>query len=543
VASAGNNGYGRTFPGDLPYVTSVGGTTLARSSFNTRGWTETAWTDTNSGCSALEVKPSWQRSDSSPVTGCPNRTQNDVSADADPNSGVAVYDSYQRSSKWTKQGGTALAAAIVTAAYALAGSPAPRTYPVSYLYQHPTRDLHDVTSGSNGGCADNPAYICNAAKGFDGPAGLGTPDGAGAFTAVGTDPVTLMDPGTQDAQAGEQIQFSITGLDSRAGSVLRYTAAGLPAGLSIAARAHSTDAVILGNLPATPHSYTVTVTGTDTRTGRAGTTRFLVVATGSLTPSAPPTTTIMTDIDAVNRTGSECLDGGNQTVGAAVTVELCENYLGENWTYLPEGNPGGPAEITSSGVCLGLVGAAPVLVRCDQSNQSDGWYLSYGGLLVNAATNTCLDAGQYAGPLTMQACNGSLPGQQWQVQHSTLQSAIPGICIAAADTAPNFTQTYYGPVEVEPCGQTGLDYQFVFQPTNSIWSGFGCMSSAFGGLESGSICGGPNLEGDWIVIGAGELMDEGTGLCAGDPGDSTEAGTQLQLEPCYGGLGELWSIG
>jgi hypothetical protein len=540
VAAAGNNGYGRTFPGDLPYVTSVGGTTLTRSSVNTRGWAEAAWADTNSGCSAVEIKPSWQRADTSPVTGCPNRTQNDVSADADPESGVAVYDSYKQSSKWIKEGETALAAAIVTAAYALAGPPAPRSYPASYPYQH-IRDLNDVTFGSNGGCPDNPAYICNAAKGFDGPTGLGTPEGIGAFTDAGTDPVTLMDPGTQDAQAGTQIDFRITGLDARQGAVLRYKAVGLPRGLSVAALAHSTTALIRGHLPAIARGYTVTITGTDTRTHKAGTTRFLIVATGSMTPATPPTSTIVTDIK--DRAGSECLDGGTQTAGSAVTVQLCEGYLAEIWTYLPEGGPGDPAELTTNGLCLGLAGTAPVLVTCNQSSASDGWYRRYDGLLANARTGTCLDAGQYTGPLTLQACNMALTQQQWQVQGSTLQSAIPGVCVAADDTSPNFTQTYYGPVEVEPCGQVGLDYGFAFAPTNLIWNEFGCVSSSFGGLESGSTCGGPSLEGDWIVIGAGELMDQGTGLCIGDPGGTTNAGTQLDLEPCYGGLGELWSVG
>ncbi len=542
VAAAGNNGYGRTFPGDLPYVTSVGGTTLARSSVNTRGWTETAWADTNSGCSALEIKPSWQRSDTSPVTGCPNRTQNDVSADADPASGVTVYDSYRQSSKWTKQGGTALAAAIVTATYALAGPPAPRSYPASYPYQHP-RDLHDVTSGSNGPCTDNPPYICNAGTGFDGPTGLGTPNGTGAFTAAGTDPVTLMDPGTQDAEAGSQIEFSITGLDTRSGAALRYTATGLPAGLSIARIAHSTDAVILGNLPATPASYTVTVTGTDTKTHKAGTTRFLIVGAGSLTPAAPPTTTIVTDIDESSGTGSECLDGGTQTVGAAVTVQLCEDYLAENWTYLPDGGPGDPAELTTDGLCLGLAGTAPVLVTCDQSSASDGWYLIYDGLLANAATGTCLDAGQYAGPLTLQTCDGSLTQQQWRVQTSSMQSAIPGICVASDDYPPDYQKAILGQVEVATCGQADLDYLFTFQPSNLISTAWGCLESSFGGIVSAQSCGGPTLEGDWIVLGAGELMDEGTGLCIGDPGDTTVAGTQLDLEPCYDGLGELWSVG
>jgi hypothetical protein len=39
--------------------------------------------------------------------------------------------------------------------------------------------MFDVTSGSDGSCS--PAYLCTAVKGYDGPTGLGTPDGIGAF--------------------------------------------------------------------------------------------------------------------------------------------------------------------------------------------------------------------------------------------------------------------------------------------------------------------------------------------------------------------------
>jgi hypothetical protein len=536
VAAAGNNGYEQTYPADLPYVTSVGGTTLIHTSLNTRGWAETAWSDTSSGCSTLEIKPSWQRSDTNPVTGCPNRTQNDVSADADPKSGAAVYDSYQESSKWVAEGGTALAAAIVTAAYALAGPPAARSYPASYPYQH-ARDLNDVTSGSNGGCVFQPAYLCTAGKGFDGPTGLGTPDGTGAFTAAGTDPVTLMDPGSQDAAAGSQIEFHITGLDSRGGAVLRYTAAGLPRGLTIAAVAHSTDAVVRGNLPPAEHSYTVTVTGTGTR--KAGTTRFLIVAAGSLTPPTPATGEITTDIQASTGAGNDCLDGGTQTVGAAVTAPLCNETLEQIWTYLPEGGPGAPAELTTDGLCLGLSGTALVLVHCDQSAGSDGWYRLNDNLLANAATGNCLDAGDYSGPLTMQSCSGTLAHQQWLVQGSRLDSAIPGICIGA-DIPTQISPEQS--VEVEPCGQSSLNYGFSFEPNNTISMGFGCISSGSGALVDAT-CTLPSSEGHWYVLSAGQLVDEGTGLCIDDVGDSTAVGTQLNMEPCYGGLGELWFVG
>jgi subtilase family serine protease len=180
TASSGDGGYGVEFPAASPYVTAVGGTTLSRAS-NARGWTETAWSDAGSGCSAYETKPTWQTD-----TGCAKRTVADVSADADPNTGVNVYDSNcsQLNSilgncfvDWGVVGGTSVASPVIASVYALAGNGASVDYG-SYPYSHSSL-LYDVTSGSNGSCS--PSYLCTAGAGYDGPTGLGTPDGTGAF--------------------------------------------------------------------------------------------------------------------------------------------------------------------------------------------------------------------------------------------------------------------------------------------------------------------------------------------------------------------------
>jgi subtilase family serine protease len=180
TASSGDGGYGVEFPAASPYVTAVGGTTLSRAS-NARGWTETAWSDAGSGCSAYETKPTWQTD-----TGCAKRTVADVSADADPNTGVNVYDSNcsQLNSilgncfvDWGVVGGTSVASPVIASVYALAGNGASVDYG-SYPYSH-SSSLYDVTSGSNGSCS--PSYLCTAGAGYDGPTGLGTPDGTGAF--------------------------------------------------------------------------------------------------------------------------------------------------------------------------------------------------------------------------------------------------------------------------------------------------------------------------------------------------------------------------
>jgi subtilase family serine protease len=174
TVSSGDSGYGVEYPASSHYVTAVGGTSLKRAS-NTRGWIETAWSGAGSGCSTYNTALSGQ---ASVGTGCANRAVADVSAVADPSTGVAVYDStaYQGLSGWLVFGGTSVAAPVVAGVYGLAGNSA--SIDNNYPYAH-SGSLFDVTSGSNGSCPTT--QWCNARTGWDGPTGLGTPNGAGAF--------------------------------------------------------------------------------------------------------------------------------------------------------------------------------------------------------------------------------------------------------------------------------------------------------------------------------------------------------------------------
>jgi subtilase family serine protease len=180
TVSSGDGGYGVEYPAASPFVTAVGGTTLNRAS-NARGWTESVWNGAGSGCSAYEPKQSWQTD-----PGCAKRTVADVSAVADPNTGVAVYDSNCSGINqligncfkgWGVVGGTSASAPIIASVYGLAGNGASVTYG-SFPYSHAT-SLNDVTTGSNGSCSGS--YLCTGKAGFDGPTGLGTPNGTGGF--------------------------------------------------------------------------------------------------------------------------------------------------------------------------------------------------------------------------------------------------------------------------------------------------------------------------------------------------------------------------
>jgi subtilase family serine protease len=170
TVSTGDSGYGVQFPASSPHVIAVGGTHLVRDS-SARGWSETAWTSGGSGCSTVYAKPSWQQDPT-----CTKRMAADVSAVGDPNTGVAVYGpTTRRASGWMVFGGTSVSAPLIGGIYGVTGH-TPNA--AQSIYQYPG-SLNDVTSGSNGSCGGT--YYCTAGAGYDGPTGMGTPNGTTPF--------------------------------------------------------------------------------------------------------------------------------------------------------------------------------------------------------------------------------------------------------------------------------------------------------------------------------------------------------------------------
>ncbi|MCL2612081.1 MAG: S53 family peptidase [Nocardioidaceae bacterium] len=175
TASTGDNGYtGASYPASSSYVTAVGGTSLVQAS-NARGWSEAAWSGAGSGCSSYNAALS---AASSFGTGCAKRAMADVSAAADPNNGgLAVYwPTNPNTSTWAQVGGTSESSPLIASVYALSGNTAGAANAIPYAN---ASSLNDVTSGSNGSCPTT--QWCNARSGWDGPTGLGTPNGTGGF--------------------------------------------------------------------------------------------------------------------------------------------------------------------------------------------------------------------------------------------------------------------------------------------------------------------------------------------------------------------------
>jgi Ricin-type beta-trefoil lectin domain/Subtilase family len=556
TAAAGDYGYAVEYPAASQYVTAVGGTSLYRDRHVRRGWRERAWgtggiagregslyyLGTGSGCSMLEAKPSWQRERvDDTAAGCLNRTVSDVSADADPTTGAAVYDTYDDAGQaWQQTGGTSVATAIITGTYALAGDPAPRTYPASYLYRHP-RDLNDVTGGNNGTCEASRRYLCWGVRGYDGPTGLGTPRGDGAFSDHGGPAVTLTDPGPSDVAAGARFRLRIVGLDARRRAAgLEFSAAGLPAGLSIRATPGSTDAVVAGALPAAPVTTTVTVTARDVVTGQTGSVRFMIVSVRPVTRAG-----IAGGFLSLHESGL-CLDAGSGVAGSAASLRACTAGPGQRWTFTSGAAPGSAGTLSADGLCLGWAGRQLVLLRCTAGAPAQGWTLPGYGMLRNDRARRCLavgaaSAGQRAG---LGACIPTAD-TSWTLPAGLLVAGS-GLCADAPGGDDIPVQ-----VHLARCAATRRDEQITVHADDGVVVGGDCFDVPGPSLVGSTLDGQQVIQNfcsvqfttsqQWLAGPHGELINNYSGKCLDAPGVAG-SGLGLIQEDCYGLPGEIWAV-
>ncbi|MBW8804306.1 MAG: S53 family peptidase [Catenulisporales bacterium] len=175
VASSGDSGYTiASAPAEYPTVVAAGGTSLTKAT-NARGWTESVWQGAGSGYSAWIDKPAWQQD-----ANCPGRMTADIAADADPQTGPAVYGTSDGLTGWDIVGGTSASSPYLAGVIALGGHP--QKFPNASAFYSDHSGLFDVTTGNNAFIMDcGGDYQCNGVAGYDGPTGWGTPNGLSAF--------------------------------------------------------------------------------------------------------------------------------------------------------------------------------------------------------------------------------------------------------------------------------------------------------------------------------------------------------------------------
>jgi subtilase family serine protease len=309
-ASSGDSGYGASYPATGGHIIAVGGTSLATAS-GARGWAEKAWSSAGSGCSSDVAKPSWQNGVN---TACSNRAEADVSANADPATGPRIYDTYGGSG-WYTVGGTSASSPLVAAIYALYGL---GSQDPSYAWTH-TANFFDVTSGSNGSCG---TVVCNAGKGWDGPTGWGTPNGAALAGGATTNDFSISaTPASRTVAAGSSTTFTIsTAVTSGSAQSVSLSVSGLPTGAtgsfsptSVTAGGSATLTVSTTS-SATAGTFTLTITGTGSAATHAATVSLTItggtggggptIASVTLARTTPPTSGANGIVVVVNDTVS-----------------------------------------------------------------------------------------------------------------------------------------------------------------------------------------------------------------------------------------------
>jgi len=188
VAATGDGGHGTIYPSVSPCVVAAGGTTLALSTsepgsnpFTIDYGHETTWTGSGGGVSQFESQPSFQNP-ACATWSTTFRCVPDIASDANPGTGVPVYDTLS-SHGWVQVGGTSVATpdwggffTLVNSARALQSPPKGTLsqadadlYTIYYSANYST-NFHDIVSGTNGGCGSQ----CTAGTGYDLVTGIGS---------------------------------------------------------------------------------------------------------------------------------------------------------------------------------------------------------------------------------------------------------------------------------------------------------------------------------------------------------------------------------
>ena len=352
TVAAGDAGYGAEYPASSKYVISVGGTTLKKAPGTERGWEDTVWSGSGSGCSAYESKPSWQVD-----PGCSKRTENDVAAVASNSSPLSVYDSYEYTEKvgteefgtgtlgWILVSGTSASAPLVAGIEGHASSTV-RTQGAEAFYRH---KLFDVSSGADGFCAHS--YLCEAEPGYDGPSGWGVPDGplestpsfsAVTSSATGITATTATLHGYVYAGASSAYHFEY-GPTTSYGTSVPVPSGSLGAGSNWQGVSQSIGG--LHTLKGTYHYRLVATAGSETVYGEDRT--FTTVPWVLQSAAVPAGETTSSGLSSVSCTSSSaCIAVGLESPSGSIA----ERWNGTEWTLQAPPIPTGGKSMVLKGV-------------------------------------------------------------------------------------------------------------------------------------------------------------------------------------------------
>jgi hypothetical protein len=452
TAATGDDGYGTLFPAVSPLVTAVGGTSLSYTGTGSSlAWSaQSVWSDAGSGCSSYEQAPAWQQDQGvyRLSSDCPGRQVADVSADANPETGVATYDSYGESG-WLVFGGTSVSTQIIGATYGLAAGtgtlkPSPQTlYPDSGATTGPTPGLVPVTSGDNTtSCGD---YLCIAAdglsSGYNGPTGLGTPDGLTAFSSATTAPPPTsgslsFSPTSEELTAGVasgSITVDLSTAAPSAGLSVTLSTSSTGGGFSTFSAGPFTATLTLPTISSnssssTPFYYEDTVAGSPTVTASASASGWGSAAL-PITVSAGPLKTInvapspvtlaeggsqlftASGVDSygnsvsVTPSWSTTVPGGSMSPGSGTSSTLQTTNSGNGVVTATEGTVTGSATVT-------VTAESTLSVTVTAGSLSESRGRSYAIPLTVAADNATSKAGVSGASVALQifsnaTCSGT----------------------------------------------------------------------------------------------------------------------------------------
>ena len=339
IAATGDTGYVGggydAYPAAFPSVTAAGGTSLAPVSGgqSARGFGESAWSvddwgsAASSGCDVSQPKPAYQHD-----TGCTGRAYSDLSADADPETGLMVYGS--AIGGWWQYGGTSLATPLIAAYEAITGvnGTTPQwAYTDSAL-------LNDPVTGSSGDCPPDILYICQGGAGYDGPTGVGSISGAvvagapgigGPSFGSGTNNTYTEDVGATTATLSAGVYPN--GLDTsyywQYGTTTSYGSQSQSVDLGAGQAPGFATAALNGLAPATTYHYRLVAQNTD------GTTYGY---DSMLTTESPPVLTAYPSIAGDARLGQmlSANPGGWALAGGPYSYEWQRSPNGWSWTSI-----------------------------------------------------------------------------------------------------------------------------------------------------------------------------------------------------------------